>query len=71
MWPILVPIEFWYLTRLHRKRTKRGRRIRAIEFYRRTATTTQSGINHLKDLAYDSMNARLYVADFTNNRVMV
>jgi DNA-binding beta-propeller fold protein YncE len=35
------------------------------------ANTTQSGLNLPGPLAYDSTNARLFVADINNNRIMV
>ena len=36
-----------------------------------TPNTTQSGLNTPYDVKYDSANTRLFVADYSNNRVMV
>ena len=41
------------------------------DFKTNTAATTQSGLSGPKGLAYDSTGNRLFVADYTNNRVMV
>ncbi|MCL5006970.1 MAG: peptidoglycan-binding protein [Patescibacteria group bacterium] len=35
------------------------------------SATTQSGLRNPRDLAYDSINARLFVSDSPNNRVLV
>ena len=36
-----------------------------------TAATTQTGLNNPRGLIYDSTNARLYVTDTNNNRIMI
>lgn len=36
-----------------------------------TSATTQSGMNYVRDVAYDSVNNRLFVADQDNRRVLV
>ncbi len=39
--------------------------------YKDTATTTQSGLNTPRSVAFDSVNQRLFVADYVNDRVLV
>ena len=41
------------------------------DFTSNLATTTQSGMNNAYGIAYDSVNQRLFVSDYPNNRIMV
>ena len=43
----------------------------ATAFTSLTAATSASGLSHPNDVAYDSVNSRLFVADGANDRVMV